>query len=507
MQAAPSVVRLRTSPLVVLKDLTLTSGDFSANNLNVTIGGNYTIAAGTTYAAGTNTTTFNGTENQTFTVNLAAPLSLTNLTISKPAGVVLGFAGTQATINVADNFSLVNGTLNDNGNSINVAKNIFNSGIHTGSGKIVLNGTLTQTIDGNGVFGNVELNNTNAAAAPVSLLANMTINGVLTFSQNKLFRIGTYNLKLNASASISNGGALRYIQSSGNIGDGGLTKVYSSPAGFTFPVGVVNYTPASLGLGSAPTAYGSITVIPVNYSHPNVTTAGRSLSYFWRVKSEGFTLGTATVTHGYTYSQSNVVTGGGITEDEYVAARFNSSINVWTTGTAADVDDAVNNIIGEPGTGIFLENVGFIDGDYTAGDSNPTSPFGTPGIFYSRINGSASGGGLWSNANNWSFTDNTGPANTGGAVPGARDIVIIGGNDSIYLATDPVTPNTDPRSCSNLQIEGRSALDIGYNPASVFSTVVSHSGGTNGNFRIACDRGPLAGSTIRTFEFPCWRLF
>jgi len=53
-----------------------------------------------------------------------------------------------------------------------------------------------------------------------------------------------------------------------------------------------------------------------------------------------------------------------------------------------------------------------------------------------------------------------------------------------------------------LQIEGGSALDIGYNPASVFSTVVSHSGGTNGNFRIACDRGPLAGTTVRTFEFP-----
>ena len=152
--SSTSVVQLNTSPLVILKDLTLSSGDFSANNLNVTIGGNFSIAGGTSYTAGANTTTFNGTGNQTFTVNLAAPLSLNKLTIDKPAGVVLSFAGTQSTINVADNLRLVAGTLDDYGKTINAAKNVFNSGVHRGTGKIVLNGTLTQSIDGNGIFGN-----------------------------------------------------------------------------------------------------------------------------------------------------------------------------------------------------------------------------------------------------------------------------------------------------------------------------------------------------------------
>ncbi len=41
---------------------------------------------------------------------------------------------------------------------------------------------------------------------------------------------------------------LRYIKSAGNAGDGGLTKVYSSPGTFNFPVGVVHYTPAAIGL-------------------------------------------------------------------------------------------------------------------------------------------------------------------------------------------------------------------------------------------------------------------
>ena len=483
-----SVVQLKTSPLIVLNDLILSSGAFTANNLNVSIGRNFFVTGGTSYTAGTNTTVFNGVGEQVFTVDLAAPLSLNKLTIDKPAGTALSLAGTQPVINVSNDFSIVAGSLNDNGKIINVAGNVYNSGTHGGTGKIVLNGTLPQSINGNGVFGNLELNNTDAAVAPVSLLANMTIDGVLTFSQDKLFNIGTYNLKFGSTASISSSGVLRYIQSSGSIGDGGLTKIYSSPAGFTFPVGVINYTPASLGLSSAPSTYGSITVIPVNYSHPNVTTAGRSLSYFWRVKSSGFTLGTATVTHGYTYNQSNVVTGGDVTEDEYVAARFNSSANTWTKGSTADVD-VVNNIIGEPGAGVFLENVAFIDGDYTAGDDNPTNPFGVPAVYYSRQSGP------WSNVSTWSMTNYT-VTNPPAVVPGASDIVIIGDNDIVTLATNNIVANTGIQNCASLKIENGSTLDIGYNPGCVFSTVISHPNG-NGIFRVTTNY-----NSPSTYVFP-----
>ena len=145
---------------------------------------------------------------------------------------------------------------------------------------------------------------------------------------------------------------------------------------------------------------------------------------------------------------------------EYVAARFNTSNNTWTKGTAADVDET-NNIVGEPGTGSFLQNVAFIDGDYTAGDDTPTNPFGTPRIFYSRINGAAAGSGLWSSLNTWS-TDavlrHTGaPATT---VPGISDIVVIGARDSVYLATNNTIANTDPRSCASLT--DRKRISTGY---------------------------------------------
>ncbi len=498
--SSASTIQLNTGyPLTVLNHLTIQSGVLSANNQNITIGGNFTIQNGTTYTAGTNTTTFNGSGNQIITVNTAGPLWFYNFTINKSAGLSVTMAGTQNIINITGAFNLYSATFNDGGKTVNIAGNVYNSGIHTGSGSLVLNGTNLQTIDGddNGQFQNLNLNNTNAAAAPISTTNDITINGTLTFSQNKLLNIGNNRLIITSNGSVAGYNSSRYIQTAGALGDGGVTKYYSaSSSSFVFPVGVTNYTPATLTVNGTATAYGYIQVIPVNYQHPNVTTSGRSLSYFWRVKTSGFTLGSATVTHRYDYNQANVVTGAGITEDEYVAARFDYSTSTWSRGNSSDVDET-NNIIGEPGSGSFLENVTFISGDYTAGDDNPTNPFGTPRIFYSRINGALAGSGLWSNANSWSYTSHTGPANTGGAVPGAGDIVYIGGNDSIYLATNTTTPNIDVRSCATLFIERGSALDIGYNPGCNFTTVASHPSGLNGNFRLT-----TSWTSGSTFTFP-----
>jgi gliding motility-associated-like protein len=492
-------VLLSTNPLTVLKNLTLASGVLNCSNLDLSVGGNFTISAGTSYITGTNTTLLNGKLDQLFTVDLAAPLSLNKFTIDKPAGKSLEFAGSQKTITVNDNFRLILGNLKDNGNTINVLKDVFNSGVHSGSGKLSLTGIVPQQISGDGSFGNVDLNNTSASAAPVSLASNMTINGILSFSTDKLFNISTYNLKMNSDASITSSNGLftsRYIQTAGNSGDGGLTKVYAAPGSFSYPVGVVNYTPASISLNGVPVSYGSITIIPVNFAHPNVTVPGRSLTYFWRTKSSGFDLGTATITHAYTYSQSNVVTSADVTEDGYVAARFDIPTNSWAKGTVADVDE-INNIIGEPGGGSFLENTGLIDGDYTAGDDTPLSPFGVPSIYYSRINGTGAGSGLWSDPATWS-TDpvlkHTGsPSST---VPGASDIVIIGARDSVYLATANIVRNTDPRSCASLQIEKGSAMDVGFNPGSNFGMVLNHPNG-NGNFRVTTSY-----TTESTYEFP-----
>lgn len=502
-----SVVRQEAGypSLVVKNDFSINTASFNANNLDVTVGGNFSISAGSTYTAGTNTTILNGSGNQTFTVNLAAALALNNFTISKDAGTSVTFAGSQKNINVGGNLRLELATLNDNGNAIAVAKDIYNSGVHAGTGKVLVNGSVNQLIDGNGTFQNLELNNASGTASspPISLAANVSVNGALTFSQDRPFDIKTYNLKMGASASFVSAGANRYVKTSGTLGDGGITRVYSSASpSFTFPLGTVStrrpaspaYTPATISLAGTPTAYGSITINPVGYEHPATTNNGRSLTYFWRVKSSGFTLGSATVTHSYKYNSLDVVAAGGDpTEAGYVAARYLPSTTKWQKGNVADVDKTTS-LIG----GAFLTSKDFIDGDYTAGDDTPTDPFGTPAVFYSCINGAAAGSGLWKNASTWSLTSNTVYSNPSSLVPGINDIVIIGGKDYVSLEnnSDQTKANFDYRSCAILQIEKGSTFDIGYNPSSSFGMVLNHPNG-NGVFRLT-----TSSASGSTYAFP-----
>ncbi|MDX9928671.1 MAG: HYR domain-containing protein, partial [Bacteroidales bacterium] len=482
-------VAVLNTPLVVLGDFNLISGDLDANNFDISIGGNLLFNAGTTYTTGTNTTLVNGSLNQTITNNLVSPLDLNNLAIIKPSGRMVTLHGTQAVLNVSGSFSMQLATLDDNGRTINVAGNIFNSGIHTGTGSFVVNGTTPQSIAGEGTFENVLLNNTHASTAPVTLSAAMTVTGTLTFGQDNLFNIGAYNLTLTASASFVNAGPARYVHTSGNAGDGGLTRVYDSAADFTFHVGAptitpaqpVKYAPATIGFSSAPAAYGSVTVIPVGYEHPNTSVKNQNLTWFWRVRSAGFSgIAPGSVTHTFVYDENDVVGN----EANYVPSLFTTTDFTWKSGTNSNppVDITTNTITDwfAPGN-----STDFLDADYTAGETS----FSPPQIYYSRQTG------LWTDLTTWSLTGHD-VDDLPLAAPGASDIVIIGGADSVYLATLLTIPNLGADSCATLQIEQGSALDVGFNPGSVFSMVMSHPNG-NGNFRLTTTQNSGA-----TFQFP-----
>jgi hypothetical protein len=499
-QSGTSNVMLDTYPLTVISNFSILSGDFDANSLNVTIGGNFFVAAGTTYTTGDNWTIFNGIANQTITSNTATPLVFKKLKMDKLAGKILNFSGSQTDFHVQDSLMLVSGTFNDGGKTISLIPSttsttsyIYNSATHLGSGKIVIADDDPTVIDGdgNGVFNNLELNNTDALDAPVSLSNNISIAGALTFSQDKLLDINAYNIKFSSTASIVGTGSTRYITSSGEAGNGGVTRSFTSGAtSFTFPVGTAStshaapaYTPATVTITGTPTSWGDITVVPVGYEHPATTNKGRSLTYYWRVKTTSLTLGSATASLGFTYDDADVVTGGGISENEYVAARFNIDAATWTSGTASDVDETTN-LIGEPGTGSFLENLSSIDGDYTAGDNNPTNPFGTPTVYYSRQSGN------WNNVNTWSTVSHTGPAAS--STPGASDIVIIGDSHTVTL--------TQPENAAILKIAANGVLDIVNYTSSTFSMVLSHPSG-NGLFRLKTTDATWW-DRIQLFSFP-----
>ncbi|MDX9728721.1 MAG: GEVED domain-containing protein, partial [Bacteroidales bacterium] len=471
--------RMSTS-LTVLNDMSIMSGVLDANSNDLTIGGNFMIESGTTYTSGSNTTMMNGKEARMLAVNTVTPLSFNRFSVEKPAGVAVTLSGSQEIINISSGFSLVAGNLILGGKTLNISGSLFNSGVVSGTGKLTVNGSAAQTIAGAGTFGNLELANT--AVAPVSLLDHMTVNGTLAFTVDRLLNIGTYNLHLNDTAIITGAGPGRFVQTAGNSGDGGLSRSYNAAESFVFPVGVAGkYTPATIGFTESPATYGSVTVIPVDYEHPVTTVKGQSLSYFWRVRSAGFSgIPVYSVTHSFIYNESDAAG----TDLNYVPALYDAVSKAWYAGLATDID-RTGNIISDWNSPTNSSN--FLDADYTAGTA---ASFGTPGIYYSRQSG------LWSSNSTWSLTGHT-VNNPPSAPPGANDIVIIGGNDSIWLATEtPALPvnNTDPSvtyyqlnkaavNCATLQIETGSVLDIQNNPGSTFASVLTHPGG-NGKLRL-----------------------
>jgi fibronectin-binding autotransporter adhesin len=494
-------------PLVILNDLTLISGNTIALDMtpnadqNLTVGRHFNIQSGTTYIPGSNITTFNGTSNQTFTNNGAITAGLNYLTVNKSAGT-LTLAGTaSATTTMLSDLTITSGTLADGGNAIDVKGNVVNSGTHTGAGMIQLSSsTASQTISGtNGVFANLKLNNTfnTAGSTMIFLTSNISVTGTLTLNQNNLFDISTYNLALGASATIAGSfGPTRFIKTSGQSSDGSITKTYSaSSLTFTYPFGTnatPDYTPATITLGGTnPSAYGSITVRPVSTESALTTATGVSLTYYWRTTSSGFTLNpSTTVTHAYTYLDADIIA----TETEYVAGRYNPATVTWTKGTLSDVNTATNTIT------FNATNFGaVIDGEYTAGDDNPSGPFNAIRVFYS-LNG---GGFDYNNTNgdSWSLVSHTGTPTQ--LVPTVNDIVEIG--DATYNTHNMVI-DANGALAGVLKIASGCTLNIGTTAGHNFGVYAAPPSG-NGTIRIASATVPAGdfvdflGATGGTYEF------
>lgn len=494
-------------PFVVLHDLTLITGNTIALDAtpdidqNVTIGGNFNIPSGTSYIPGTNITTFNGTGNQTLTNNGGITAGFNYLTINKLSGTLTLAGSAAATTTVLADLSITSGTLADGGNTIDVKGNVINSGTHTGAGMIQLSSsTAAQTISGtNGVFTNLKLNNTfnTAGATMISLNSNTTVNGTLTLNQNNLFDISTYNLALGASATISGTvGLTRYIKTSGQSSDGGITKTFSaSSLNFTYPFGTnvtPDYTPATITFGGTnPTVFGSVTIRPVSTESALTTATAVSLMYYWKTTSTGFTLNPATtVTHTYKYLDADIAA----TESEYVAGRYNPATVTWTKGTTGDVNIGTNTIT------FNATNFGaVIDGEYTAGDDSPSGPFNAIRVFYS-LNG---GGFDYNNTagTSWSLSSHTGIATA--LVPTVNDVVEIG--DATYNNHNMVI-DANAALAGVLKIATGCTLTIGTTTGHSFGVYSTPPSG-NGTIRIASSTVPsgdfvdFLGTTGGTYEF------
>lgn len=465
-------------PLLILNDLTLVgasnSGILNANSYDVTIGGNFNIQNGSTFTAGLNNLTFNGINNQTFTLNGSLGIGLNYFTINKSNASILTISGSVSSFVADGGISILNGTLADGSKTISSKGNLLNSGTHSGSGKILLNGTTgSQNISGSGtgVFQNLELANTNgiAGSTQINLISNITINGALNISTDRIFYIASNQLRLNQAATFAGSFSTnRFVKTNGNLSDGGIRKTYaSSSTSFTFPFGSgTNYTPATIQFASAPSAYGSLDVRPIATKHIYVTNPD-CFQYYWKVNQNGFSgipVNGINMTFNYGSVANNVA---------YVPAFYNYSTNQYTT---------LNNVnfVNEATKTISFSGITNLEGDYTAGIP---AAFGTVVPYYSRASGN------WNVPSTWSNTSYNGiPSVT---VPTSSSPVYIGDGNMINHTVTVTTNNT---IAGSLIISAGSTLDLATTIGNNFGALPYSTSGGAGTIRIS--------SNLSTAEFP-----
>lgn len=433
------ILDLKVYPLILGNDLVVNgNSSFRANGLDVTIGRslvNMNSSAASGLSAGgyqpgliTQTTFFNGMGAGSIRGEGSNLTNFANLSVSTADTLSLA---SNTTLRVGGDMSLLGGVLYDGGNMIYLNGDLTDESEHyspLADGGISFEGTRPQYISVSlgGELGNIIINNTTG----VSVTDNLTINGMLTFSQGLLY-IDDYLLTLGVNSSV--GGTTdntRMIVLNGVISDSGVRRFFPSGAStFTFPIGVAGkYTPVSYSFISNPNTGASVTVEPVNNAHPVMALPqGDELEYYWNIRSEGFSQ-PFTVDHHYYYIPEDV-SGD---ESSYYAGRFHN--REWIPEGGID-----GTAVDPAGHSINLPSGDFIDGEYTAGYSaNFTNKF----TLYSIKSGN------WFGDNTWSVSEGGPPC---GFDPYGHPVVISTGHI--------VTLNSNSATAYSVTLNG--TLDVG----------------------------------------------
>ena len=422
-------------PLTVNNLLTITNGatlDAGLSNLTLTLDGD--LINDGTYLPRENTTIFSSTAAQT--VSGANPTDFYNLEKTN-----VGTLSLNQTILVAHDLHLLDGTVADNGNTIEVRGDVTHDAVHTSTGGegIVFAGTsqqqLSRSVAGTSTFGVVTIRNDNGlkyngVVIPEANGFNFTITERLRLDKGVL-NIGSSSLTLEENASIEAVNPFEVknmIRTNSSFADAGLKKVFSagSATNFVFPVGEDVYSPVTVDFtsvgGSVGFSRGTIAVIPNRTYHPVVNDGientlssdpNNVLQYYWAVRTK--TLNNFTGNIVFTYDQSDVAVGtdmGGdpYQENEYIAARILSS------STSVDKFTAVD----EPSNQVTFKFVGTnnneVYGDYFCG-IDLAIPAEVP-VFTSTGNTSA-----YDNSTAWTISPNTVPFPVGG--PQGSSVIVI----------------------------------------------------------------------------------
>jgi hypothetical protein len=233
--------------------------------------------------------------------------------------------------------------------------NISNTGTHTvTTGNITLSGgAAVHTLSGNGIYGNLILNDVQGA----TLTGSPTVSGVLTLTSG-IMTTGANVLEVTSSCGVSGGGAVTYV-------DGNLTLHYPTfnpgTTTCTFPIGsAAAYSPATVAMLNVSTslANSSLTARTYTPDHADTTAnisgvnAAKSVNRYWTL-TPGGSMTFATYNTTFTFVAGNI--DGGAATANFIIGRKSSGVwNYPTMGAKNPTNTTATGMTQAGGFGEFV---------------------------------------------------------------------------------------------------------------------------------------------------------
>jgi hypothetical protein len=457
-----SIVRL-TNNLTVSNDLSIdlncrldVQDDEDVTDYDLYIGDDFNFQSGAEFYARSSTTHFIGSTSSTIRIDdtsTEGDLTFNNLTISKEQNwnpdtydqvIIDGRSRTTGhPVEIQGNLLIERGDFDTDDYEVDIHGNIeITDGLITnGTGKIVLNGTSQQTLEGPQTeqvqFGTLEL----LSNAGALLLSDIAVTDFILTTESdgsgtRIVDLDTYNLDVSGDLIINNGSYSSDVmyKTAGNAGDGGITRYIDLSQGvanteYLFPIGTgTDYNPAKVIQSGAIADAGRIAINPVNSTHPSSNVPSKTIPYHWVVDTVGFSTTLAFDDLKYTFTYNAGTIPGAASKlicqwsEDYEFYEYNKNIT---------------------GSDINFPYEAYLTGDYTVGNH---SDFKNPVIYYSTTvsrgnDTNTNNGDLWTDSDCWSTEGHYSTVNDG-TYPQKGDIAIIG----FGLASPTSTTDDDQRS-------------------------------------------------------------
>lgn len=364
--------QLNIVPLTLNGSLSINTGIFDANGLDVTIIGDmvnnglFLPNENSTYFSGTSNQSISGTGKSTF-FNFEKNTGATTLSLLSDS------------ITVTNKLTLRTGIFNTNENKVVVKgdASIF-AGFKTYSSDasegFIMQGTITQQLSGSGTFARLTIDNAAGVVIPTQA-SSINYSEALRLKQG-ILDIGRNLITIEQNATIepvSAFSATNMIQTNISFTDAGILKYL--PAGpltepFIFPIGSSGkYTPVSLTITGNSSSTGYVRVKAANECHITVLDPDNALHYNWTLDAANINdLSGSVIMQAV---PSDVFYTNLDSLNAYIAARiltgssqWEKLSNIYEEGELIEGFDKDNSLLKFR---FINNNSSEINGDYTAG--------------------------------------------------------------------------------------------------------------------------------------------